>query len=103
MNVGEAVITISGIGDYSGKIKKTFAIRADITPVENLTVENVTSDNKDAVEFVKEMLENADRGSVDEETLQQWDEIADTCDKLLDKIEKTAASQRQFPHTKKVA
>lgn len=64
-------------------------IAPDMGKLDGLTSENVTLDDRENILYVQSMLENADRDSADEETLQQWQEIQDTCGLLLEVIGET--------------
>ena len=71
-------------------------INADLSALEGLTNENVTSADKDDIDEVLTMLQNADRTDVAEETLKQWDDAIAKCEELLDKIENTVAETNRI-------
>ena len=89
-----AVITAGGTdvtGNYnvsytSGKL----VIKPDTSKIDGLTSENVTSDDEETIKAVQEMLENAD--SITEE----WEDIGENCEDLLDRIEETEAEQKEL-------
>lgn len=102
-NEVEAVIsnnTATQIGQYTATASvvdgnytlnpSTATIRYEITPdtsaIDNLTVDNVTSDDKVAIEAVKTMIDNAVTDNANEQTKAEYSAITDKCDELLEAI-----------------
>lgn len=102
-NAVEAVVkdnTATQVGQYMAVVSvadenytlspSTQTIRYEISPdmsaIDNLTVDNVTSDNKAAIESVKDMVDNAVTDNADEQTKAEYKAIIDKCDELLNAI-----------------
>lgn len=66
-------------------------INPDVSKIENLTTENVTSANTEDIENVRNMMASAETEGIDEETKNAWDEITATCQTLLEQIENVQA------------
>lgn len=63
-----------------------YEIKPDTSAIDNLTVDNVTSDDKAAIEAVKAMLDDAITDNADEQTKTEYKVITDKCDQLLKAI-----------------
>lgn len=59
-----------------------YEIKPDTSAIDNLTVDNVTSDDKAAIEAVKAIIDN----NTDEQTKAEYKAIIDKCDQLLKAI-----------------
>ena len=90
-NVGVYELTVSGTGNYSGEFAVTYTVQPDVSLLEGITAENVSSDAAEAVEQVLDMMRNADTALADEATKQAWQQIVDEAESLQQVIEETAA------------
>ena len=70
----------------------SFEISPDTSAIDNLTVDNVKSDDKAAIEAVKAMIDNAVTDNADEQTEAEYKAITDKCDALLDVIADSRSS-----------
>lgn len=60
----------------------SYEIKPDTSAIDNLTVDNVTSDDKAAIEAVKAIIDD----NTDEQTKAEYKAITDKCDQLLKAI-----------------
>lgn len=65
----------------------TLVILPDSSALDGLTGENITSDDVEAVEELKAVMEAADFNGADETTKQEWQTIIDQCDELIGALE----------------
>lgn len=89
-NVGVYLLTVTGTGNFTGEAKIAYEIAVDMNGIDAITVENVTSADKAAIEAVKEQISNAVTDIADDETKAEYKAIADKCDELLAVINDTA-------------
>lgn len=89
-NVGVYLLTVTGTGNFTGEAKIAFEIAPDTTGIDALTVDNVKTSDKAAVEAVKAQIDNAVTDLADDETKAEYQAIADKCDELLAVINDTA-------------
>ena len=89
-NVGVYLLTVTGTGNFTGEAKLTFEIAPDLSKIDALTVDNVTSENKADIEAVKAQIDNASTEYASDETKAEYKAVADKCDELLAKINETA-------------
>lgn len=73
-----------------------YEIKPDTSAIDNLTVDNVTSDDKAAIEAVKAMLDDAVTDNADEQTKTEYKAITDKCDALLDAISNNQSSVKSI-------
>ncbi|MBQ4627000.1 MAG: hypothetical protein IJB45_07115, partial [Clostridia bacterium] len=90
-NVGVYELTIAGNGNFAGETTALYEIAPDTTGIDALTVDNVKSSDKEAIEAVAQQIENAVTDLADDETKAEYDAISDKCDELLNKIDETQA------------
>ena len=89
-----AVITADGV-DVTKNYEISYAdgklvIEPDTSKIEGLTTDNVTSANEADIKEVQTMMENAE--SIEEE----WADIAQNCEALLEKIEAVGAENKRI-------
>ena len=89
-NVGVYELTITGNGNFTGTKTALYEIAPDTTGIDALTVDNVKSSDKEAIEAVAQQIENAVTDLADDEKKAEYKAITDKCDKLLSKINDTA-------------
>lgn len=89
----DAVYTISA-ADKAGNVTEYTVTMRPIEklgePIKGLTTENVTSDDQETVEELKETIASVDTGDAAEEEKMALRELADQCDELLAKIDEVA-------------
>lgn len=85
-NVGTYILTVEGVGNYSGNLTRSWKIVPNLDVLDGLSIENVTSDSKESLEFLKESLENADDTNATAEEKQQWEEALRNAESLLLRI-----------------
>ncbi|MBQ2973593.1 MAG: hypothetical protein IJE19_04505 [Clostridia bacterium] len=90
INVGVYELTITGNGNFAGETTALYEIAPDTTGVDVLTVDNVKSSDKEAIEAVAQQIENAVTDLADDEKKAEYKVITDKCDELLSKINDTA-------------
>ena len=88
-NVGVYELTITGNGNFTGTKTAAFEIAPDTSAIDVLTVDNVKTTDKEAIEAVAKQIENAETDLADEETKAEYKAIADKCEALFDKISET--------------
>ncbi len=89
-NVGVYELTITGNGNFAGETTALYEIAPDTTGIDVLTVDNVKSSDKEAIEAVAQQIENAVTDLADDEKKAEYKAITDKCDELLSKINDTA-------------
>ena len=89
-NVGVYQLTVTGTGNFEGEATATYEIAPDTSGIDALTVDNVKSSDKAAVEAVKAQIDNAVTDLADDETKAEYKAISDKCDELLAVIGATA-------------
>lgn len=89
-NVGIYELTITGNGNFTGTKTVAFEIAPDTSAIDALTVDNVKSTDRAAIEAVAKQIENAVTDLADDAKKAEYKEIADECDELLAKIDATA-------------
>ena len=89
-NVGVYQLTVTGTGNFTGEAKITFEIAPDTTSIDALTVDNVKSTDKEAIEAVAKQIENALTDLADDAKKAEYKAITDKCNELLAKIDATA-------------
>lgn len=89
-NVGVYKLTITGNGNFAGETNALYEIAPDTTGIDVLTVDNVKSSDKEAIEAVAQQIENAVTDLADDEKKAEYKAITDKCDELLSKINDTA-------------
>ena len=89
-NVGVYELTITGNGNFAGETTALYEIAPDTTGIDALTVDNVKSSDKEAIEAVARQIENAVTDLADDEKKAEYKAITDKCDELLSKINDTA-------------
>ncbi len=67
-------------------VEALFTINPDTSGIDNLTVDNVTTSDADAVIAVKNMMDNSRDELADDETKAEWKGVSDKCEELLAKI-----------------
>lgn len=102
----ENAVVKAGNEDVTGNYAITYVsgkleITADLSAIEKLTVDNVTSADQAAIEKTQTMLKNADREGVDAKTLQQWDDAAKKCETLLSRIAEVKAENDRITNALK--
>ena len=88
-NVGVYELTVTGNGNFTGEAKIVFEIAPDVSAIENLTADNVKSDDKELIETVRESIENAETDLADDAKKSEYKGLIDKCDMLLEKISET--------------
>ena len=88
-NVGIYELTVTGNGNFTGEAKIVFEIAPDVSAIENLTADNVKSDDKELIETVRESIENAETDLADDAKKSEYKGLIDKCDMLLEKISET--------------
>ncbi len=91
-NVGIYKITITGKGNFTGSKTMLYEIAPNTVLIDNLSVDNVKSDDKESIEAVKESVENAQTDLADDAKKAEYKAIADKCDELLKKIVETSTT-----------
>ena len=86
-NVGVYELTVTGNGNFAGTKTALYEIAPDTATIDDLTVDNVKSSDKEAIEAVAQQIENAVTDLADDETKAEYKAIADKCDELLKKID----------------
>ena len=86
-NVGIYELTITGNGNFTGTKTALYKIAPDTAAIDDLTVDNVKSSDKEAIEAVAQQIENAVTDLAEDETKAEYKAIADKCDELLKKID----------------
>ena len=89
-NVGVYELTITGNGNFTGTKTALYEIAPDTTSIDALTVDNVKSSDKEAIEAVAKQIENAVTDLADDEKKAEYKAITDKCNELLSKIDVTA-------------
>ena len=82
-NVGVYQLTVTGTGNFEGNVTLTYKISPDTSGIDDLTVDNVKSSDKAAVEAVKAQIDNAVTDLADDFTKAEYKAISDKCDGLL--------------------
>ena len=82
-NVGVYQLTVTGTGNFEGEVTAIYEIAPDTSGIDNLTVDNVTSSDKAAVEAVKAQIDNAVTDLANSITKADYKAISDKCDELL--------------------
>ncbi|MBR4859645.1 MAG: hypothetical protein IKU08_10740, partial [Clostridia bacterium] len=90
-NVGVYELTITGNGNFSGTKTALFEVAPDTSAIDDLTVDNVKSSDKEAIEAVAKQIENAVTDLADDEKKAEYKAIADKCNALLQKIDDVQA------------
>ncbi len=84
--IGQYTATASVVdGNYKLNLSTAtmrYEIKPDTSAIDNLTVDNVTSDDKAAIEAVKAIIDD----NTDEQTKAEYKAITDKCDQLLKAI-----------------
>ena len=88
-NVGVYELTITGNGNFTGTKTVAFEIAPDTSAIDALTVDNVKSSDKEAIEAVINQIENADTENADEDKVSEYNQITEKCNELLAKISET--------------
>lgn len=70
----------------------SYEIKPDTSAIDNLTVDNVTSDDKAAIEAVKAIIDD----NTDEQTKAEYKAITDKCNTLLDAISNNQSSVKSI-------
>ena len=89
-NVGVYELTITGNGNFTGTKTALYEIAPDTAAIDDLTVDNVKSSDREDIEAVKAQIKNAVTDLADDEKKAEYKAITDKCDKLLSKINDTA-------------
>lgn len=89
-NVGVYELTITGNDNFTGTKTAFYEIAPDTTSIDVLTVDNVKSSDKQAIEAVAQQIENAVTDLAGDEKKAEYKAIADKCNELLAKINATA-------------
>lgn len=82
-NVGVYVLTVTGTGNFTGTESIRYTVAPDISPIKDITAENVTSGNKADIEAFKETLVNAEMDLASDEEKAELQAFIDKCDDLL--------------------
>lgn len=75
-DVGVYVLTLTGIGNYCGKIEVEWKILPDLSKIEGLTPETVKESDRAAIEAVKASIKS-------DAARAEWADVLKTCDALL--------------------
>lgn len=75
-DVGVYVLTLTGIGNYCGKIEVEWKILPDLSKIEGLTPETVKATDRAAIEAVKESIKS-------DAARAEWADVLKTCEALL--------------------
>jgi hypothetical protein len=70
------VLTLTGIGNYCGKIEVEWKILPDLSKIEGLTPETVKESDRAAIEAVKESIKS-------DAARAEWADVLKTCEALL--------------------
>ncbi|MBO5858308.1 MAG: hypothetical protein J6R20_00820 [Clostridia bacterium] len=89
-NVGVYELTITGNGNFTGTKTVLFEVAPDTSAIDALTVDNVKSTDKEAIEAVAKQIKNAVTDLASDEKKAEYKAIADKCNELLAKIDATA-------------
>lgn len=83
--VGVYYMTLQGTGNFTGTCEVKWTIAPDTKDIDDLTVDNVTSNDKADIEDVLDQIQG-------DEAKKEWAEVIDKCEDLLDAIEKAQGS-----------
>jgi len=89
-NVGVYELTITGNGNFTGETNALYEVAPDTSAIDALTVDNVKSSDKEAIEAVAQQIENAVTDLAGDEKKAEYKAITDKCNELLAKINATA-------------
>jgi len=93
--VGDYTLTIKAQGNFRGEIQGQWKIAPNLDAIKNLTVNNVKSSNKAAIQQLQDSIqeENLNEGT---EMTQEWTEADETCDALLEKLAQVEAALEEL-------
>lgn len=91
--VGAAAVTVTPMsgGNYTfTAASKTYLILPDVSALEDITTDNVTSADQAAIDEIQTAMEDVVITGADEAAQKQWNDLLDRCDDLEKKIQDTA-------------
>lgn len=88
--LGTNTLTITGTGNFTGKASVKYAAYPDADFLQKLTVDTVTSESRDELETLLNLLENANTSGIDGDVKKQWQQWEEDCRSLMDAIEEAA-------------
>lgn len=87
--VGVYQLTVTGTGNFCDSASAIYVIHPDISALEGLTKETVTSADQEALEELKQMLEEAEDTLADDVLRSEWEDLLEDTEELLDQIQET--------------
>ncbi len=84
-DVGVYYLTLQGTGNFTGTCRVKWTIAPNTEAIDGLTPDNVTSDDREAIEDVLDQIQS-------DEAKKEWADVIDKCEDLLDAIDKAQGS-----------
>jgi hypothetical protein len=88
--LGTNTLTVTGTGNFTGTASVNYAAHPDTDFLQKLTADNVTSESRDDLETLLQLLENANTSGIPDGVKKQWQQWEEDCRTLMDAIEEAA-------------